>query len=192
MVRCVAAGALLLAAAAAAGCGSGADSRPERDPAVAWADGVCGHLGERGREVRVPRIDNRKPEAAQRRITAFLGDLSRELGTLERNMKREGPPPVKGVRDSFDRAMNKLGTAQRSLDQAAAKLRKAPVTDGKSLTEALRDAGRAVRATGAYQGPAQELRAEPKLRRAFDQAPGCDRLPPAGSPSPGTPSAGKG
>lgn len=161
----------LLAAAVglAAGCGSAAQPPPEVD----WAGGVCAHLADSGAGLAVPAVDKARPARAKDQMVTFLTALSERLGTLRADMRRDGAPPVDGGVAAFGTALARLDRARTSVGDAVATLSKAKVTDERSLKSALDAAGSSLKAVGAYKGPAEDLRADPKLRKAFDDNPDC-------------------
>ncbi|MEU4350591.1 hypothetical protein [Streptomyces sp. NPDC023838] len=161
----------LLAAVAlpSAACGSSAQPPPEVD----WAGGVCAHLTESGTGLAVPTVDQKQPVRAKGQMVTFLTALSERLGALRADMQKDGAPPVDGGAAAFGTALAHLDRARTSVGQAVATLSRAEVTDQKSLKSALDAAGSSLKAVSAYKGPADDLRADPKLRKAFDDNPDC-------------------
>ncbi|MGP9017355.1 hypothetical protein ACT1U9_02965 [Streptomyces sp. BR1] len=153
----------------ATGCGSSSQPPPEVD----WAAGVCQHLTDTGARLAVPTVDRTQPVRTQRQMVTFLTALSDRLGALRTAMGKDGAPPVDGGAAALGKALAHLDKARASVGDAAATLSRAKVTDQESLNSALDAAGTSLRAVGAYKGPADDLRADPKLKAAFDESPGC-------------------
>ncbi|GGP57730.1 hypothetical protein [Streptomyces melanogenes] len=153
----------------AAACGSSSQPPPEVD----WAGGVCAHLADSGAGLAVPTVDKAQPVRAKGQLVTFLTALSERLGSLRADMQKDGAPPVDGGAAAFGTALAHLDRARTSVGDAVATLSKAQVTDQKSLKSALDAAGSSLKAVSAYKGPADDLRADPKLRKAFDGNPDC-------------------
>ncbi|PKV88921.1 hypothetical protein [Streptomyces sp. TLI_146] len=152
-----------------AACGSSAQPPPEVD----WAGGVCAHLADSGAGLAVPTVDQAQPVRAKGQMVSFLTALSERLGALRADMRKDGAPPVDGGAAAFDTALAHLDRARTAVGDAVATLSRAQVTDQKSLKSALDAAGSSLKAVSAYKGPADDLRADPKLRKAFDDNPEC-------------------
>ncbi|MFK8912190.1 hypothetical protein [Streptomyces sp. YS-3] len=170
MKRAAASLALLAAVTApATACGSSAQPPPEVD----WAGGVCAHLTDSGAGLAVPTVDRTQPARAKGQLVAFLTALSQRLGALRTDLQKDGAPPVDGGAGALGTALARLDTARTSVGEAVTTLSRAEVTDEKSLKSALDAAGSSLRTVSAYKGPADDLRADPKLRKAFDDNPDC-------------------
>ncbi|WP_406341530.1 hypothetical protein [Streptomyces sp. NBC_00648] len=154
---------------AAAGCGSSAQPPPEVD----WAGGVCAHLADSGAGLAVPTVDRTQPVRAKSQLVTFLTALSQRLGALRADLRKDGAPPVEGGAAALGTALAHLDKARTSVGDAVATLSKTEVTDQKSLKSALDAAGSSLKTVSAYKGPADDLRADPKLRKAFDDNPDC-------------------
>ncbi|CAM5588565.1 hypothetical protein SALBM135S_01199 [Streptomyces alboniger] len=170
----------LVAAAALSGCGSRVDDGPKVD----WASDVCGSVRDVGSKLTVPTADRKDPRKYRAEVVTFLDALGRQLGALDQKMGKDGAPPVEGGDAAYKKALKNLRLARGSLAGTTAELKKAEVTDKKSLKAALKKAGEGMDRAGSYQGPAHDLRADPELRQAFDKAPTCADLPGAGKPTP--------
>ncbi|OAR23094.1 hypothetical protein A8W25_26625 [Streptomyces sp. ERV7] len=154
---------------AATACGSSAQPPPEVD----WAGGVCAHLADSGAGLAVPTVDRTRPVRAKGQLVTFLTALSERLGSLRADMQKDGAPPVDGGAAAFGTALAHLDKARTSVGDAVATLSRARVTDEESLKSALDAAGSSLKEVGAYKGPADDLRADPQLRKAFDDNPDC-------------------
>lgn len=161
----------LLAAVAlpATACGSSAQPPPEVD----WAGGVCAHLADSGAGLAVPTVDRTQPVRAKDQMVTFLTALSQRLGALRADLQKDGAPPVAGGASTLDTALARLDRARTSVGAAVTTLSRARVTDERSLKSALDAAGSSLKAVNAYKGPADDLRTDPKLRKAFDDNPDC-------------------
>ncbi|MCT2592409.1 hypothetical protein LHJ74_21295 [Streptomyces sp. N2-109] len=177
MFRRVVTGVALSAAVSLAVVGCSSAGSPGEAPEVTWAGNVCEHLSRNGSQLRLPAIDQKKPQQAKKRVVAFLDGLATQLGSLEKDMKKEGAPPVEDGKQSFTKAMEGLSQAKQEVDGAVTSVRESKVDDEKSLNAALAKAGEGFRKAGRYQGPAQELRADPALKSAFDEAEDCAGIP---------------
>ncbi|QES45497.1 hypothetical protein DEJ49_34935 [Streptomyces venezuelae] len=160
---------------------SGCSSRADDDPQVDWASGVCDSVQDVGSELPLPASDHKDAKKYHAEVVTFMDALGRRLGALDKKMRHEGAPPVDGGDAAYEKALGNLRTARTSLAGATARLKKADVTDEKSLEAALKRAGEGLRKASAYQGPAHDFRADPALGKAFDKAPECANLPGAGS-----------
>ncbi|MHC0433703.1 hypothetical protein ACX6XY_26560 [Streptomyces sp. O3] len=182
MRRHTAAAALLAAATlAATGCTT---AEPEGGPQIDWAGGFCDEVQDLGSELTLPKGENESPKEYRTEVVGFLDALDGQLGVLEKNMENGQAPPVDGGQSAYDKAMKRLREARKTLSGTSEGLKNAEVTDKKSLEKALREAGAGIEKAGAYQGPAQDLRAHPELKRAFDEAPECaDVLANGGAPT---------
>lgn len=182
--------ALLLPASAAAAltltaCSSEVDDGPQVD----WASGVCESIQDIGAKLALPALDGKKPRQSHTRIVTFLDALADQLAVLDGWMTQDGAPPVEGGEATYRKALAHLREARLTLADSLAELRRAKVTDAKSLQVALDKAGAGIDKAGAYHGPAQDLRADRELKKAFDKAPECAGLP-GDSADAAAPSAG--
>ncbi|WP_415949628.1 hypothetical protein [Streptomyces sp. KLOTTS4A1] len=171
MRRQIAAAALLATVTVVAtGCST---AEPEGAPQLAWAGGFCGEVQNLGSQLQLPKGDGDSPKEYQTEVVGFLDALDGQLGALEKNMENGEAPPVEGGQGAYDKALKRLREARDTLSATNEGLKKAKVTDKKSLEKALREAGDGIEKAGSYQGPAQDLRSHPELKKAFDEAPEC-------------------
>ncbi|MEE1927055.1 hypothetical protein V1J52_02470 [Streptomyces sp. TRM 70351] len=183
--------AVALAAAAvlsAAGCssseGGGGGGAGPAGELVTWAGDVCGHLHDGGRQLTMPEVDPGDAPAARDSAASFLDALSGQLGTLAENLRKEGPPPVSSAEDTYDAAMKALAETRKSVESAHTTLSQTEVEDPESLQDAFAEAGRSMGRAAAYEGPAEDLRKDPGLNAAFEEAPACRELDQDASPAP--------
>ncbi|MFI0351214.1 hypothetical protein [Actinomadura sp. 9N407] len=171
MVRRLIVGVALASSAAlsVAGCGS---DEPKEAPEVAWAGKACGVLNQ-GKTLAVPKIDAVDVVQSKQNLVTMLDDISARLKTLSMDMQGLGAPPVPGGQAVHATAMGRLTSTSSAVTTASRQLRKAKVTDAKSLQRAIKRVGAAFAAYSGYQGPQQDLRANPALNSAFAKAPGC-------------------
>lgn len=159
------------AAACGGGGGDGDGGKPA--PEVAWAGRVCDGVTAGGAGLSFPQLDPKDEAKSAKAIAGFLDAMNRHLETLETKVQGAGAPPVDGGRAALDSALSNLRGTQEAVQSASARITKAEVTDAKSYKAALRDAGRAMQKVQTYQGPTKDLRANPALAKAFDQANSC-------------------
>ncbi|MEU6820851.1 hypothetical protein ABZ921_09495 [Streptomyces atriruber] len=176
----------IVVAAVTSGCSSRVDDAPQVD----WASGVCDSVQDVGSELTLPASDHKDARKYRSEVVTFMDALGRRLGALDKKMRHEGAPPVDGGDAAYKKALGNLRGARTSLAGTTAELKKADVTDEKSLKAALKKAGEGLREASAYQGPAQDFRGDPALKQAFDKAPECAGLPGAAGPSATATSAG--
>ncbi|GGV24654.1 hypothetical protein GCM10010277_05060 [Streptomyces longisporoflavus] len=166
---------------------SGCSSRVDDGPRVDWASDVCDSVQDVGAELKLPAADRKDAKKYHTQVVTFMEALDRQLGALDKKMRQDGAPPVDGGDATYKKALKNLRTARSSLAGTTSQLRKAKVTDEKSLKAALKKAGEGMDKAGGYQGPAHDFRADPALKQAFDKAPECENLP---GTAPSAPSAG--
>jgi hypothetical protein len=179
-----------VAALAVAGCSSGSGShsgsgspgegsgeREEPTTAqVAWAEKFCGQVEKGALQLEFPRIDPENPEEAKKKVVGFLGGLSAQLDSLEEKLAESGAPSVAGGEKTFEKAMGNLHRNQKLLGSATKEITDAKVSDSATLNTALTEAGKKWVKVGAYGGPAQDLRTNAELDKAFDKAASCKEL----------------
>ncbi|MEV2254388.1 hypothetical protein AB0I94_28030 [Streptomyces sp. NPDC050147] len=167
---------------------TGCSSHVDDGPKVDWASGVCDSVQDVGSQLTLPTADQKDAKKYYSEVVTFLDALGSQLGALDKKVRRDGAPPVDGGTAAYKKALANLGDARSSLADTTAKLKDAKVVDEKSLKAALQKAGAGMDKVTAYQGPAHDFRADPALRKAFDEAPECANLPGAGaSASPAAP-----
>lgn len=166
-------------AALVSGCGSGAKA----DPDIAWAGTVCKDVGTSGTQLTLPVLMAKEPRRTRDNIAAFLGELTARMGTLETALKSAGPPPSGNGTTAYRDTQRTLSGLTNRLTVTRTKLTSTRVTTQASLTAALKGFGADVSAYSSYHGPVADLRADPLLRSAFDQAPECASLDPSPSAS---------
>jgi hypothetical protein len=163
---------------------SGCSSRVDDGPQVDWASDVCDSVQDVGSKLTVPTADRKDAKKYHAEVVTFMDALDHQLGALDKKMRQDGAPPVEGGDAAYKKALKNLRGARSSLADTTVELKRAEVTDEKSLKAALRKAGEGMDEAGAYQGPAHDLRADPALKQAFDKAPDCANLPGVGSSAP--------
>ncbi|MEV8314682.1 hypothetical protein AB0Q95_10965 [Streptomyces sp. NPDC059900] len=166
---------------------SGCSSRVDDGPQVDWASDVCDSVQDVGSELTLPAADRKDAKKYHAEVVTFMEALDRQLGALDKKMRQDGAPPVDGGDAAYKKALKNLRGARTSLAGTTSQLKKAKVTDEKSLKAALKKAGEGMDKAGGYQGPAHDFQADPTLKQAFDKAPECENLPGVG---PSAPSAG--
>lgn len=166
---------------------SGCSSRVDDGPQVDWASDVCDSVQDVGSELKLPAADQKDAKKYHAEVVTFMETLDRQLGSLDKKMRQDGAPPVDGGDVAYKKALKNLRGARDSLAGTTSELKKAKVTDGRSLKAALKKAGEGMDEAGGYQGPAHDFRTDPALKQAFDKAPECENLPGVG---PSAPSAG--
>ncbi|SNR33090.1 hypothetical protein SAMN06265360_102192 [Haloechinothrix alba] len=183
----------VLATLLAAGCGSDdgageppvADSSgtPEQDGAsngadvddevLAWTGTICTALQDSGAAIEMPEIDPTHPESAREGFLDFLGSLDTEFGSLDDTLRDVGPPPVDGGEDTYDAAMETLQESREAVQEAMVSLEEAEVTDEESFQAAVVEAGAKMEELGSRDGPSGDLRENPALEAAFQEASEC-------------------
>ncbi|MBO2455895.1 hypothetical protein J4573_53090 [Actinomadura barringtoniae] len=161
-----------------AGCGSSSDdggsggSGGASEKQVAWAAKACGVINQTP-SLPVPKLELANAAKSKASIVKLLNDVSVRLRTLSMNLKGLGAPPVTGGEATFNATMSKLSMTSSTVSTARLRLQMAKVTDTKSLEQALGPVKQAFTQYGTYQGPQQDLRANPALATAFDKVPTC-------------------
>lgn len=177
MIRRLIIGTVLVSvtAAGAAACGGddggGDGGKPKAE--VAWAGRVCDGVTASGTGLSFPKLDPKDEAKSAKAIAGFLNTMDKHLKTLETKVREAGAPPVEGGQATLDSALANLKGTQEAVQLASSRITKAKVTDAKSYKAALRDAGQAMQKVQTYQGPTKDLRANPALAKAFDQANSC-------------------
>ena len=176
MIRRLIIGTVLVSvtATAAAACGGddGGDTAGPK-PEVAWAGRVCDGVTASGTGLSFPQLDPKDQGKSAKALAGFLTTMDKHLKTLESKVREAGAPPVDGGQAALDTALANLKGAQEAVQLASSRITKAEVTDAKSYKAALTDAGKAMQKVQTYQGPTKDLRADPALAKAFDQANSC-------------------
>lgn len=165
----------------------GCSSRVDDGPQVDWASDVCDSVQDVGSQLKLPVADQKDAKKYHAEVVTFMEALDRQLGALDKKMRQDGAPPVDGGAAAYKKALKNLRGARGSLADTTSELKKAKVTDERTLKAALKKAGEGMGKAGGYQGPAHDFRADPALKQAFDKAPECENLPGVG---PSAPSAG--
>lgn len=163
---------------------SGCSSRVDDGPRVDWASDVCDSVQDVGSKLKLPAADHKDAKKYHAEVVTFMEALDRQLGALDKKMRQDGAPPVDGGDIAYKKALKNLRGARSSLAGTTSELKKAKVTDEKSLKAALKKAGEGMDKAGGYQGPAHDFRTDPTLKQAFDKAPECENLPGVGASAP--------
>jgi hypothetical protein len=162
------------AVVSAAGCGGSSKKSNAAGPEVTWARHACESLqNSNGPKLQLPSIDPRNSAKSKQSIVTFLNGLSDQLGGVQVRLTALGSPPVADGKQTLGTALSHLSQTQAAVKTAAADIGKAKVTNAKSLQSALAQAGQVMRRFQTYQGPARDLRTNPALSKAFDQAVAC-------------------
>ncbi|MGI5324178.1 hypothetical protein [Actinomadura nitritigenes] len=157
-------------AAAAAGCGGGGD---KAKPEVAWAGKVCDGVTSSGAGLSFPQIDPKDGAKSAKALAGFLTAMEKRLQGMETRLQGAGAPPVDNGQAALNTALANLRGTESAVRTASTGLAKAKVTDAKSFKAAVTEAGQAMQKVQTYQGPTKDLRADPALAKAFDQAGSC-------------------
>ncbi|MFB4305440.1 hypothetical protein [Actinomadura sp. GTD37] len=177
MIRRLIIGTVLVSVTAtgAAACGGdgGGGGGGKTKPEVAWAGRVCDGVTAGGAGLSFPKLDPKDEAKSAKAIAGFLDSMDRHLKALETQVRDAGAPPVGGGQAALDSALANLRETRQAVRLASARITKAEVTDAKSYKAALGEAGQAMRKVQTYQGPTKDLRADPALAKAFDQANSC-------------------
>lgn len=158
------------AALSVAGCGSEKKDGPE----VAWAGRACGVL-TKSAPMQVPKLDGASVLKSKASLVQLLDGISDRMRALETSLSGLGAPPVDNGDALFSTTMNNLTRTHSTVTTASKNLKRAKVTDKRSLQRAVDQMGRAFGQYSGYQGPEQDLRKNPELAAAFAKAPACKR-----------------
>jgi len=163
------------AAMSVAACsGSGKSTSNAAAPEVTWARHACESLeATGGPKLQLPTVDPKNSAKSKQSIVTFLNGLSEQLGGVQVRLTALGTPPVANGKQTLATALGNITQTQSAVKTAATDITKAKVTDSKSLQAALAQAGQVMQKFQTYQGPAKDLRANPALSKAFDQAVAC-------------------
>lgn len=179
MIQRLLGGCALVSMAALGLVACGGDEPAAKGPSeaeLAWAGKVCDTVKRSSATLQVPSVSPGDGAASKTALVKLLRDLSDRLNKQEAALRQAGAPPAAAAKTTYDKALADLGVVRGEVDTAAARLKKAEVTDQKSLNKSLGRAGQAMTKFGKYQGLVQSLRADPALQGAFTQAPTCKSL----------------
>ncbi|PRX43667.1 hypothetical protein B0I33_114128 [Prauserella shujinwangii] len=181
MIRRFLAGALsvatVVAAAGLTACGSGEQEGPENPAAVAWAEEFCRTVRGGGDLLsRLPKVDTAEPDAGRTALVDYLGRISTALTEVETMLRREGAPPVDSGDAALRRAVDNVTGTRSAVEEARSTLAGAEITDARSYERAITSARSVFDEVNLVEGPERELRANPELDAAFDDARACRQL----------------
>lgn len=164
-------------------CGSDSGSTPEggntpqASPAVQWIDKVCGTLVTGGQKLsQMPAVDPANPAAAKEGLIGFFTSFSDTLTSLSTGLKDAGVPPVADGQATVDKAQATIDGAKTSVDSAKTKLAGIDTANPLAFQQALVELSPSLTALDNTDGPLKDLRANPELNTAFEQAPGCKQV----------------
>lgn len=162
-------------AAVLSGCSDAGSRGPDaKQDATAWAEQVCQSLREGGTALaQLPQLDPRKPAKAKAGVVTYLQTLRKALGTMEKDLRAAGTPPVADGGAAYTKALGTLKDISDAVDSAVTRLRKAKVDDKAGLQKALARAGKDMAKVRQVGGPAADLKSNPELGEVFATAPTC-------------------
>ncbi|MWA07157.1 hypothetical protein F8568_043845 [Actinomadura sp. LD22] len=173
MIRRLIIGTVLASVTASAAAGCGGDGGDKAKPEVAWAGKVCDGVTASGAGLSFPQLDPENGARSAKALAGFLDAMGKRLQTMETRLQGAGAPPVDNGGAALNTALANLRGTESAVRTASGGLAKAKVTDAKSFKAAVTEAGQAMRKVQTYQGPTKDLRADPALAKAFDQAGSC-------------------
>lgn len=148
------------------------------DDAVAWVDDVCGALLPFVETASTqPDINPSDPVAAVEGLSDYLGQAVDGLDSAIDGMAAAGPSPVDGGDEVVERLTEALTSFRTSFADAKTAVDAVDTSDTLGLVEALPKAVEPLEAIANVEDPTADLRNNPELNAAAEQAPNCQQLP---------------
>lgn len=167
---------VVVVAAAVSGCSDDGGADPKQD-ATAWAEQVCKSLREGGQALsKPPQMDPTSPAKAKASVVAYLQTLQKALGSMEKDLRAAGEPPVDNGAAVYGKALATLDDISGAVDGAVSQLKKAKVSDKAGLQKALTQAGKGMAKVKQVGGPTADLKKNPELGEMFATAPACQGI----------------
>lgn len=145
--------------------------------AVAWADEVCGGIGEHVAALTTqPEIDQTNPQAAKDGLAAYLGTMETSLDGMASAVEDAGTPPVDGGEEAVKGFLEQIATAKDSVTSAKTKIEAAPVDDPAAFQAAFTAATADLTALSEMEDPTASFSENPALDAAYKDAANCQEL----------------
>ncbi|WP_156756824.1 hypothetical protein [Actinokineospora pegani] len=159
------------------GGGGGGGDTTASSPAVAWMDKICGATAESGKTLsNLPSFDGNDPAKTKEALVNFMQQLSQQFDAQTAAIDAAGVPPVTDGQTAVDQAKATVDGAKTALDSSLPKLQAAPTDNPAVFTASLAEIAPLLAPLDNTQGVYKDLLANPELRQAFIDSPGCKQV----------------
>jgi hypothetical protein len=161
--------------------GAGTTALPATSDPVVWMDRVCGSLLPFQQTLKTaPAHTGDDPTATATSISAFLDRNETAVDESLADLDAAGPSPVTGGDAAVAELRSELTTIRRSFDRMKTALDKIDPTNAVEVASTLPTVLVSLAELVKIQYSATDLRKNPALQAAADQAPNCRSLKTSG------------
>ena len=161
--------------------GTGTSALPATSDPVVWMNRVCGSLLPLQQALRTaPPPTDDDPTATAKSISAFLGRSETAIDKSLADLDAAGPSPVAGGDAAIAKLKSALTTVRTSFDRTKTALDKIDPTNAGEVASTLPTVFVSLAELVKIQYSTTDLRKNPALQAAADQAPNCQSLKASG------------
>jgi hypothetical protein len=162
----------------------GAADPPADEATIAWTGTVCGAVAPVVETLRTPPpVDFTNAAATREAYLAYIDATLQDAEQAVRQVQDAGAPPVDGGDELAQEVRSQVEDLTEDLTEARVQLERADPNDVGAIGHAVATVGNLMGSLGNSVQAIGEIRTDPRLDAAFDQAPQCRQLIAIGEPS---------
>lgn len=162
----------------------GAADPPADEATVAWTGTVCSAVAPVVETLRTPPpVDFTNAAATREAYLAYIDATLQDAEQAVQQVQGVGAPPVEGGDELAQEVRSQVEDLTQDLTEARVQLERADPTDVGAIGHAVATVGNLMGSLGNSVQAVGEIRTDPRLDAAFDQAPECQQLNLIGEPS---------
>jgi hypothetical protein len=151
---------------------NGGVAAPTGDPAIDWANSVCGPIDKlkKNIETKTPKVESADPKATMTALAEFLDQIGGGLDTALVELGKVGPSPIPDGDKVKDTVIATFGPMRDSFKATAGKLREG---DAEAAQQAIEDFSTKME---GLADPFKDAPRSPKLEQVMETAANCQSL----------------
>ncbi|MHA6626364.1 hypothetical protein ACU61A_13095 [Pseudonocardia sichuanensis] len=157
---------------------------PPDEATIAWTGTVCSAVAPVVETLRTPPpVDFTNAAATREAYLAYIDATLQDAEQAVRQVRDAGAPPVEGGDELTQEVRTQVEDLTEDLTEARVQLERADPDDVGAIGHAVATVGNLMGSLGNSVQAIGEIRTDPRLDAAFEQAPECRQLTTIGEPS---------
>lgn len=162
----------------------GPPDQPVDAATIAWTGTVCGAIAPAVETLRTPPpIDFTNAAATREAYLNYIDATRQEAEQAVQQIQDAGAPPVEGGDELANEVRTQVEDLTEDLTEARAQLERTDPSDVGAVGQAVAAVGNLIGSVGNSAQAIGEVRVDPRLDPAFEQAPECQQLTATGDGS---------